>query len=103
MTQRDRVLAALALGPVSPISFIRHPTVDGGPPILRVAARIHELRADGHEITETRAPDGTAVYTLASPRSSRAGNTAPPPSDPGAGEPLFNPAAYERPGWMDAA
>lgn len=103
MTQRDRIRDALARGPVSPIDFLRHPTVDGGPPILRVAARVHELRQDGHQITETRAHDGTAVYHLAGPPSSRAGGNAPPPHGTEAGEPLFDPAAYERPGWMDAA
>lgn len=115
MTQRDRIRDALHRGPVSPIDFLRHPTVDGGPPILRVAARVHELRQDGHQITETRAQDGTAVYTLAAPHIP-GGKEAPPhgaspPSAPlpraeqaTAGEPsLFDPEPYARPGLMDAA
>lgn len=114
MTQRDRIRDALARGPVYPIDYLRYPTIDGGPPILRVAARVHELRQDGHQITETRAQDGTAVYTLAAPHipgGKEAPHRASPPMAPppsaeqaAAREPsLFDPEPYARPGLMDAA
>jgi len=50
------------------------PTIDGGPPILRVPARIADLRARGHEITSTVEPIGNAhlaVYRLRSQRSGK--------------------------------
>lgn len=125
MTQADRIHAALQAGPVQSTDFLD--PADGGPPILRVAARIYDLRQQGHTIRETRNANGTSTYILtagapsppseglpetvpssAQPRSvgDVAAAMAPPPHSPsGAGEPtlLFDAAAYERPGLMDAA
>lgn len=128
MTQADRIHAALQQGPVTSTDFL-NPT-DGGPPILRVAARIYDLRERGHHITETRNANGTSTYQLiltagtptppmrgapetvpSSPQPPSVGEPAaamaPPPHTPpsGAGEQpfLFDVAAYERPGWKDAA
>jgi hypothetical protein len=67
MTQSDRVLAALSRAGargITSVDFIRHPTVDGGPPILRVAARIRDLRDQGIEIETDGERDGVAVYKL---------------------------------------
>lgn len=65
LTQTQRVLRALrALGDhgVTSVDFLP-PTVDGGPPILRVAARIHELREDGFVI-QTRRGSTVDKYVL---------------------------------------
>lgn len=65
MSQNDRVLAALRNGPVSPISFAAPNVIDGGPPVMRVAARIKDLRDAGHLIRQHTAKDNrTAIYTL---------------------------------------
>jgi hypothetical protein len=61
--QTARILAALKRGPVTPLSF-QGPTVDGLAPILRVAARIADLKADGYDIQTVRAPSGIAIYQL---------------------------------------
>lgn len=66
MSDRQRILDALQKGPVNPIMF-QAPACDGGKPILRVAARISELRAAGDRITSQRQPNGTATYTLVVP------------------------------------
>lgn len=63
LTQRQRVKRALdQRGPrgVSPVDFTS-PTIDGGPPIMRVAARIYELRQT-YKITEITGDDGCARY-----------------------------------------
>ena len=66
MTQTERVLAMLRVRGergLRPEHFLA-PTIDGGRPILRVAARVLDLRRQGYEIT-TSAHDGpTAVYTI---------------------------------------
>lgn len=62
MSDKTRVLAQLRRGPVTPVDF-QAPAVDGGKPILRVAARIGELRAEGHDIT-TVATKPVAKYVL---------------------------------------
>lgn len=122
MTQNDRVLAALIARQdrgITPVDFAAPDVIDNGKPIMRVAARIHDLRQDGIPILEAREPNGTARYTLhpdragghrtpapAPPAETRQGAAPPPPASPpsGAGEPsLFNAAAFERPAWMDAA
>lgn len=66
MTDKDRVLKALQYGVVSPLFFSQTPTLDGGKPILRVAARVKELRIEGYEISTERASNGTARYRLVS-------------------------------------
>jgi len=120
VTQKDRVLAALIARQdrgITPVDFAAPDVIDNGKPIMRVAARIHDLRQDGIPILEAREPNGTARYTLndfppasfrpgGEPPAQAPGGAAPPRHAPpdGAGEPLlFDPAAYERPAWMDAA
>lgn len=49
MTQKERVLTALRLGKRCSMEFL-----DWEPRITRVAARVEELRRDGHEITTAR-------------------------------------------------
>jgi hypothetical protein len=69
-TQRDRVLGRLrAAGEagVSPEDFLLPGVVDGGKPILRLAARIHELVEDGLKIETRRCPNGVTRYALADP------------------------------------
>jgi hypothetical protein len=69
MTQTKRVRAALERAGkqgVSPTDFLRYPTVDGGPPILRLAARILDLRNDGLSIESSTDPNGVARYVLVS-------------------------------------
>jgi hypothetical protein len=63
LTQADRVLRRLHYGPISPYDFLQ-PVVDGGKPILRVAARVQDLRDRGYHISTTTAANGTAVYEL---------------------------------------
>ncbi len=67
-TQRERVLAALRLGPTTPIDWLAPNVRDDGKPILRLGARIHELREDGHAITMRLTAGGVAEYRLL-PRS----------------------------------
>lgn len=63
--QASRVLAALRRGPVGTIDGIRADLGDGGAPILRLAARTHELRKAGYVIESAlTGPGGTAVYAL---------------------------------------
>lgn len=67
MNQKARVLAALrraGQGGITAVSFLGPFTVDGGPPITRLAARIGELRDEGHEITQSGWRDKCAVYVL---------------------------------------
>lgn len=64
MTDKDRILARLRDGnTVSPVDY-QAPTVDGGKPILRVAARINDLRNEGHRIDTIGKKHGCAVYAL---------------------------------------
>lgn len=109
MTQRERVLRALqTAGPrgVTQVDFLRFPTVDGGPPITRLAARIQELKDAGHRIGSSATRDKCAVYvwtdwarrgdssTLpAAPTSTAAVN----PAEDGAAGTLFNPALGSSP------
>lgn len=46
MTQKDRLLATLKLGPVCSFYFYQHPGLTH-----RIAARVWDLRQDGHQIT----------------------------------------------------
>lgn len=67
MSQRDRVLAALrnsGLRGITQVDFLRFPTIDGGAPITRVAARVQELRGAGHKISSSDTRDKCAVYRL---------------------------------------
>jgi hypothetical protein len=66
MTQKQRVMAALekagAAG-ISPEDFLLPNVIDGGKPILRLPARINDLRNDGLSI-DTEHTRTTAIYTL---------------------------------------
>lgn len=69
LSQNDRVLAALRRAGADGLdcsAFLMHPeTVDGGPPIVRLPARIADLRAQGHRIATRRQPERAyARYVL---------------------------------------
>ena len=68
MTQKERILNALrsagARG-ISPVDFLAPDVCDGGKPILRVAARILDLKNEGHSI-DCQTEAGVAVYVLRS-------------------------------------
>lgn len=66
MTQKERVLHALQKHPrgLTQIAFDLPRTVDGGPPIKRVAARIEELRKDGYVIVDAGRAHGCKIYRL---------------------------------------
>jgi hypothetical protein len=64
--QRARLLAAMARGPITSKDFATSPAIDGGDEIPRVAARMLELRAAGHDIPRGRKDEhGFAIYELA--------------------------------------
>jgi len=66
-TQCERVLAALersgAHG-ITQVDFALPNVIDGGPPITRVAARIKELRDQGHPIRNGHIRDRCRIYRL---------------------------------------
>lgn len=68
-TQAERVLRALERAGrhgVTQVDFDLPDVIDGGPPIKRVAARVHELREQhGHRITEHGRRHKCVVYVLA--------------------------------------
>lgn len=67
MTQTDRVLAALSAAGatgITQVDFTLPNVVDGGKPILRVGARIHELREAGFNIQNHGTRNQCAVYVL---------------------------------------
>lgn len=67
MTQTERILVALKQAGsygLTQVDFIRLPTVDGGPPITRLAARVEELRDRGFTITSGERRDKCVVYRL---------------------------------------
>ena len=67
MTQTDRVLAALTRAGahgITQVDFLRFPTIDGGPPITRVAARVEELRDAGFKILSGERRDKCVVYRI---------------------------------------
>jgi hypothetical protein len=66
VTQRERVLRALRRAGATGLTqadWLRQPTPDGGRPITRLAARVHELREE-HEITVDGMRDSFPVYVL---------------------------------------
>lgn len=69
MRQRDRVLRALKRHPdgVTQVDFLAPNVIDGGAPITRVAARIRDLRQDGHVIEVNGERYGCVVYRLPQP------------------------------------
>lgn len=98
MSDTDRVLALLRTrkeAGVSPIDFAAPNVVDGEKPVMRVAARILELRKDGFDITTGRAVNGTAIYRLRTLETvpgqpetpNRGGTDSSSPAPPRASEP----------------
>jgi hypothetical protein len=63
-TNNARLFKALRQGPVSVTDWTGPNTPDGGPPILRVAARVKELRSAGFPIERTGTYNACAVYEL---------------------------------------
>ena len=69
MSQTDRVLAALKrAGPrgITQIDFDLPDVIDGGTPIKRIAARVHEIRK-GLEVTEDGWRQKCRVYVYGGP------------------------------------
>lgn len=68
MTQNQRVLRALerhhSRG-ICSVDFMLPNVLDGGAPITRLAARIRDLKDQGHEIVEAGEFCGTRLYRLA--------------------------------------
>lgn len=67
MTQTDRVLAALTRAGARGLTqadFLMFPTIDGGPPITRLAARVEELRDEGFRVVSGERRDKCVVYRL---------------------------------------
>jgi hypothetical protein len=70
LTQKDRVLRALRTTRgrgVTAVDFLAPAVIDSGAPITRVAARIEELRKDGHNIQLAGRRDECVIYVLAPP------------------------------------
>jgi hypothetical protein len=69
MKQTTRVLRALRRHPegITSVDFLLPNVIDGGRPITRVAARIRDLRNEGHEIVTGGERYGCAVYKLPQP------------------------------------
>lgn len=65
LTQTQRVLLALRARPegITAADFMP-PTIDGGKPIMRVAARIYDLREEGHRIADGGKRGTLDVYVL---------------------------------------
>lgn len=69
MTQTERVLRALQQAGdrgVTQVDFALPDVVDGLPPITRVAARVKDLREQGHMIVAAGTRQSCRVYTLVS-------------------------------------
>jgi hypothetical protein len=63
-TDNVRILKALRAGDVRVTDWTDKNTPDGGKPILRVAARINDLRKAGWPIERTGRHNNCAVYSL---------------------------------------
>ncbi len=98
-TQIERVLDELRRGPVKVTDFAAPDVCDGAKPILRVAARVDELRKQGFDITSSRASNGCAIYTLASPKDGAgiAGPLAPAVTGSGADSHVLSSAVSAAP------
>lgn len=84
-TQRDRVAdRLLSAGAVSTVDFLGPRVIDGGEPILRLPARVDELRQRGWTIRTERETNRTARYVLLSAplAAAPAAVTADPPPAP---------------------
>lgn len=82
MPQADRVLRALQErrgDGVTPVHFAAPDVLDGGSPIMRVAARVQDLRDRGHRIETRKGRGGVARYVLIeSPAGTKAARSRPP-------------------------
>lgn len=75
MTQLERIAKALREhGKVRTTDFCTPPVLDGGPPILRVAARIENLKKQGWRIVPRRLMNNTCEYVLLSPPAEQPGS-----------------------------
>lgn len=67
-SQRDRVLKALERAGehgITQVDFLAPGVIDGGDPITRLAARVHELiNQDGHSIVKDGQRNACDVYKL---------------------------------------
>lgn len=63
----DRVLDQLRRGTTCQVDWYAPHVVDGGKPITRLAARINELREQGHRIMVVGRKHKCAVYELMPP------------------------------------
>lgn len=96
-TQKPRVLRALERAGrhgVDCTQFLGPDTIDGGPPILNLAGRINELRADGYCI-EVRGDrrNKCVVYRFQPPAAVPAPVSDRPPPAPDVATALFKPPA----------
>ena len=67
-TQRERVLAALRRAGergLTQVDWLLHDVIDGGPPIVRLPARVDELRQAGHHIEHAGRRNRCVIYRLA--------------------------------------
>lgn len=63
LTQTQRVIrAAKSFRGMTQVDFLGTHTIDGGPPITRVAARIQDARDEGHEFEHLGTRDSCKVY-----------------------------------------
>jgi len=89
-TQAERVLDALRRAGQYGITQVEmYSPGDGGPPIARLAARVLELRDQGHQIVSDGRRNKCAVYVLTEPASRplplaaagrKGGDASPPPA-----------------------
>lgn len=107
-TQRERVLRLLVQRGARGITQADlYDPADGGAPIARLASRISDLRALGHDIRARRQTNGVARYALtAAPATVR--DTPPDQPDPHEPQPVLvdvEPIAPRSPfdPWSDAA
>ena len=101
MTQNDRVLALLRQRGDQGLNTVdlMAPAVDGGKPILRLAARIFDLQQQGHRIRSVRRSNATVSYFLVEEPREAAQEPAGEPS-----EPLFDTSGLRARGsYRDAA
>lgn len=92
-SQRARVLRALKRHPegLTQVDWLLPNVVDGGHPITRLAARIKDIRDEGHEIEVSGERYGCAVYRLPQPEPVPIPRSVP--EVPQAEDRLFDPPA----------
>lgn len=100
MTQSERVLRALQTAGsrgVTQVDFSLPDVVDGGPPITRVAARVKDLREQGHMIIGAGLRQSCRVYLLVPQAGPAAPTGASDTAYVAADEGLFAPAESRGP------